>query len=839
MDPRSRYGTATEGDTVNGKDARALRLATARPLEHDDGPEVDHDLVAAVDVAPDPVALVTAEGGLVRWNAAWQRELGHTPGALDAATVVALVHEHERSAVARAVRRVATRASSGEATEARVRLGDGSHRWYDWTVRPHASRPWAFIWGRDISARHRDEAEVRTRLERLERLVDASPVGLFEMDAEGTVVDANSRWAELTGHAVDAARGRHWSELTDDAGSAALRSALASWPSGEASATFALRGADGSEHPARLRLTARRAPDGTLEGYVGSLEDGSDPLVGDDASASLRAIVEATPDVVLVWDDGGRVRFANQAAAALLGVDAATEVVTLDRVYPAWACQRIEEVGPELRRRGAWSGELAMLDADGREVPVSQVLVLHEAGDGGRHVSAVARDISEHKAREEELAYRATHDALTGLPNRVLFLERLRAALQRTRTGVASGTRSVAVIFLDLDRFKLINDSLGHDVGDQLLTELAARLQDLLRPVDLVARLAGDEFVVLCEGVEGERDALRLADRILEAVSHPFALASGEVFVSTSIGVAVGSDLEPEALMENADVAMYRAKDRGRARCELFDAELRNGAAARLELETALRQAVERDELRVFYQPVFSLRTGDLTAVEALVRWQHPVQGLVGPAEFIPVAEESGLILPIGAWVLEEACRQARRWEAEHPGSAALGVHVNLSARQFAQPDLAQQVARVVEAAGVDPARLCLEITESVVMDDVEATIAALLELRALGVKVGIDDFGTGYSSLSYLKRLPVDVLKIDKSFVAKLGEDMVDSAIVSSVVNLARSLGIAVVAEGVETEQQRLELRALGCPVAQGYYFSRPLSADAATDLIATESWQ
>jgi EAL domain-containing protein (putative c-di-GMP-specific phosphodiesterase class I) len=258
-----------------------------------------------------------------------------------------------------------------------------------------------------------------------------------------------------------------------------------------------------------------------------------------------------------------------------------------------------------------------------------------------------------------------------------------------------------------------------------------------------------------------------------------------------------------------------------------------------MELETALRTALDCGELRVFYQPQFALRTSALVGMEALVRWQHPELGLVSPMEFIPVAEESGLIVPIGAFVLEEACRQVREWSDRFPGSSALEMHVNLSARQFAQPDQVQHVADVLERAGVEPGRLCLEITESVVMDDVEATMTTLLELRALGVKVGVDDFGTGYSSLSYLKRLPVDVLKIDKSFVARLGEDMVDSAIVSSVVNLARSLGIAVVAEGVETDQQRLELRALGCPVAQGYYFSRPLPREAATELVAEETWR
>jgi predicted signal transduction protein with EAL and GGDEF domain len=360
-----------------------------------------------------------------------------------------------------------------------------------------------------------------------------------------------------------------------------------------------------------------------------------------------------------------------------------------------------------------------------------------------------------------------------------------------------------------------------------------------LRPGDTVARLGGDEFVVLCERVDGEREALAFADRIREAVGQPFPLSAGTVFVTASVGVATGAAVSAETLLEQADLAMYRAKDQGRGRTELFDAELRTGAAARVEIEAALRGGIDRGELRIFYQPQYSLRTSALVGMEALVRWQHPDLGLVSPMEFIPVAEESGLIVATGAYVLDEACRQVREWEERFPASAAMEIHVNLSARQFAQPDLVHQVAGALSRAGVSPGRLCLEITESVLMDDVESTMATLVELRALGVKVGVDDFGTGYSSLSYLKRLPVDVLKIDKSFVARLGEDMVDSAIVSSVVNLARSLGIAVVAEGVETDQQRLELRALGCPVAQGYYFSRPLSPQAAGELVASESWR
>ncbi|MGH2683833.1 MAG: EAL domain-containing protein [Actinomycetota bacterium] len=684
---------------------------------------------------------------------------------------------------------------------------------------------------RDVSARHRAERTMRAREARFGRLVDAAPFGLFEIDGEGRLVFANEAWSTITGQRREAVVGQRWNDIGDGSIEAAMRSTIEGWGTApRITTTAAVVRPDGEERWVRVHLVVDRAADGAIERHLGFVEDVTMTMRGE-RSGGLDAVLDATPDLVLVWDHDGRILYANGAARSVLGL-ARLGVAAIDDVYAPWARERMSQIAPVLADEGVWTGELAVIAATGGEIPVSQVMVRHESADGSAHVSVVARDITEQKRREADLAHRATHDPLTGLANRVLFLERLRHALRREGP-------SVAVAFLDLDRFKLINDSLGHEVGDQVLVALAGRLEELLRPNDMVARLGGDEFVVLCEGIDGEREALRFAERIREAVCQPFDLPSGNVFLTTSIGVAIGSGISAETLMENADVAMYRAKDCGRARCELFDAELRRGAAARLEIESALRRGLDQSELRVFYQPHYSLVTGALVGMEALVRWQHPQLGLVSPVEFIPVAEESGLIVPLGTHVLQEACRQVREWQERFPSSGAIEVHVNLSARQFVQPDLVRDVASVLREAEVAPQRLCLEITESVAMDDVESTIATLLQLRALGVKVGIDDFGTGYSSLSYLRRLPVDVLKIDKSFVARLGEDMVDSAIVSSVVNLARSLGIAVVAEGVETEQQRLELRALGCPVAQGYYFSRPLSAEAATELIASESWR
>jgi len=444
----------------------------------------------------------------------------------------------------------------------------------------------------------------------------------------------------------------------------------------------------------------------------------------------------------------------------------------------------------------------------------------------------LAKIAVERQESQDALAHQALHDPVTTLPNRTLFLDRLSHALSRT----GRATTTVAVLFLDLDRFKLINDSLGHDTGDKLLVAVADRIRGCLRAGDTAARLRGDEFTVLCEDVEGQDDAVGVADRLADAMTRPFDLDGDEVFLSASVGIALptSSDDTAETLLRNADSAMYRAKERGRARHELFDDGMRAGAVARLQVEKDLHRALERDELRVVYQPEVELATGQVVAVEALLRWEHPERGVVGPAEFIEVSEETGLIVPIGEWVIEEACRQGAEWQRLYPDRPPLSVWVNLSARQLASPDLVPTVERALSRAGVGPGSLCLEITESVVMSDAPSSITLLRALKDLGVSLGIDDFGTGYSSLGYLKRFPVDVLKVDRGFVDGLGVDSEDSAIVAAVVSMAHALGMTAVAEGVETAGQVAELRALGCDLAQGYYFARPQPPSAITDLLA-----
>jgi diguanylate cyclase (GGDEF)-like protein len=440
------------------------------------------------------------------------------------------------------------------------------------------------------------------------------------------------------------------------------------------------------------------------------------------------------------------------------------------------------------------------------------------------HASLALNDARTAEALRQTLGeamHKAKHDPLTGLANRTVVLDRLGELLAPT---AAVDRRGLAVLFVDLDRFKLVNDSLGHDIGDEVLVATAERLRHCVRPGDLVGRLAGDEFVVLCNGLAGEVDALGLADRICREIAAPIRAKGRDIVVTASIGIARGADgVTADQLLRDADVAMYQAKERGRDRTALFGKSMRAKLVERVELEHALRRAIVRDEFRLHYQPTMSLATGRPILVEALLRWEHPQRGLVPPDQFIPVAEDTRLIVPIGAWALREACREVASWRRASPDLADMHVSVNLSACQFGDDHLLDLVAGALEESGLEPSALWLEITETAVMDEVETTIRTLSALKALGVQLSIDDFGTGYSSLSYLKRFPVDVLKIDRSFVDGMGTDTEDEAIVTAVVRMAQALGKGVVAEGIENARQLVGLSELGCDAGQGYYFSKP----------------
>jgi len=453
-------------------------------------------------------------------------------------------------------------------------------------------------------------------------------------------------------------------------------------------------------------------------------------------------------------------------------------------------------------------------------------------GDEGKRLKMIGtvHDITERKTLEGRLEHRALHDPLCDLPNRQLFVDRLEQALARTRRRKG---RRVAVLFMDLDGFKVINDSLGHEIGDLLLVAVGERLRRCLRPEDTLARFGGDEFTVLLEEIEGSEDAVRVTERITDRLGEPFFVDGRELYVSASIGIALGEarTKSAEDLLRDADTSMYRAKDEADD-YRVFDPAMYERVVRRLDLENDLRRAIEADEFVLHYQPVVSLQTGETWGFEALVRWDHSERGLLDPLEFMSVAEESGFVIPLGRSLLEEGCRQAKAWQEQRPSRPPI-VSVNLSARQLGRPDLAEVVKRTLQELDLEARCLSLDITETVYIRALEGKTAALNELKKLGVHISIDDFGVGYSSLSYLKRLPADIIKIDKSFVEGVGEDMEDTAIVRTIVELAHTLGMEVVAEGVESRTRAGQLKEMGCDFAQGFYFSEPVAAEAASEFL------
>ena len=420
------------------------------------------------------------------------------------------------------------------------------------------------------------------------------------------------------------------------------------------------------------------------------------------------------------------------------------------------------------------------------------------------------------------LAHQATHDALTGLPNRQLALDRLRRINLKPRMG---GPHT-AVLFLDIDRFKVLNDSVGHDTGDRLLVEMAARLRDALRPTDLVARFGGDEFVMVCEQIGTELDAFALANRVLEVVQAPFVFEGSEVFVTASIGIAMVGEEPPEVVLRDADAAMYLAKEKGRARVEVFDDALRERVVARLDIERDLRKAVDEGAFALHYLPVVSLLEDTVIGFEALLRWPHPTHGLLAPGAFLEIAEETGLIRPIGTWVRDEACRQAAAWATAHPAWGPFVIGVNVSPVEVGDRDLARGVEATLDATGLDPSLLVVEISERLILDDPARARELLVRLRELGVQIALDDFGTGSAPLAHLRELPLQAIKIDRSLISGIGHDAFDESLVEAVIDLTRRLDLFSVAEGVETPEQEQRLRGAGCLLAQGHHFAPPLPA-------------
>ncbi|MEI7756918.1 MAG: EAL domain-containing protein [bacterium] len=680
----------------------------------------------------------------------------------------------------------------------------------------------------------------------IDRSIASLPIGVFETDINGRLTSANDAFRVLALGGGSITQGAApWV----NAQPAERSLAEAAWQRARENSTpftfeFRLWKPDGEVMWVHVSTQPQLGTNSTITGYVGTAHDVTDAVVKRVLSEQLVGLLDVTADAVLVFDQHGVLMFCNDGARELIGVN---EQSGLNDAAAQMFIQAIRDQVPRevttSSTSNRWEGELGFRSPDGIMRTLSIVLQIVRTADGViSHYSAIARDITEAKQLQDELTRQATHDAMTGLPNRVLFLRKLSEALERSRTL----KRGVTVLFVDLDKLKDVNDNIGHGVGDQLLNTIAKRLVSATRPSDIVARIGGDEFVVLCDGLGDEHVAMDVADRVRQAMTGQVILQGIEIFTSASIGIAMATPalLAEESpndaavtLLRNADTAMYRAKQRGRGRCEMFSEEMRKTDRDRAALSSELERALATNQLFVVHQPIVSTHTGRVAGTEALLRWNHPERGVLTPPVFLEMAEESGAIGPIGDWVIRQACTDARSWMDTNVVDGSFIVHVNVSARQLSDSGFVERVMGSLKDTKLEPSHLALEINETTMLNDNPAIMRTLNALKRLGVKLAIDDFGTGYSSLAHLRDFPADFLKLDGTLVRDIGLQGSDDPIVRSIIQLAHSLNMSVIAEWVTTDDQTQRLRLLGCDFVQGNRIGEPVVASEFAPLVQSRS--
>ena len=689
--------------------------------------------------------------------------------------------------------------------------------------------------------------------ERYRSLFDGVPIGLYRTTPAGRMLDANDALVRIFGFPdletllgatvgdlyFDPEDRHRWQRAVEEEGEGEDGSRIRSFET-------RVRRQDGAVIWVRFSLRAFRDEEGRILRYEGAMEDITDRRRAQDALRAseerFRALVQNASDMISILDPEGAVLYASPSHHRLLGHPPESFVGGSyldfvhyeDRPLVSNVLQCLVDLPHE-----NLTAEYRCQHRDGTWITIESTasnLLAHPSVEG---IVLNSHDITDRKRAEERLLHDALHDELTGLPNRALFMDRLWQAMERSRR---EPDRLMAVLFLDVDQFKIVNDSLGHLVGDELLIQISRKLASALRPMDTIARIGGDEFAILIEGGYGVDDAVNVANRIHERLAAPINLGGHEVFITASIGIAVFTpDYEkPEDLLRDADTAMYRAKGSGRACHVVFHRGMHHFVMARLQLESDLRRAIERGQIEVHYQPFVDLGTGTVTGVEALMRWIHPRRGLIMPDDFLTVAEETGLIVPLGSYVFQQACRRVRDLQVKYPEHRELRLSVNLSNKQFFQSDLDEQIAEALTVSGLDPRYLGLEITEGVIIRHAESASSRFSRLKALGVQLYLDDFGKGYSSLNYLHRYPMDILKIDRSFVSRMGDDGGNLSIVAAIVSLGHQLGMEVVAEGIQSLEQVAKLRGMGCEYGQGFFFSHPVDGAEVEELItrAVHEW-